>query len=281
MNLAMSQIMDGANFWDAPGHSMGGSNDLPTRKKILTWIGTHDKTFYLPRSPIDPIGVYFSPETRNFGAKEFLESYRGVLILLMQKHLEFQIVTPRTLADFHGQTLVLPDVRALSDAEKSELKSLTGRGARLVINGKDSTGLGESASIVRFADDPGKAYSAALEKDFDQASPESAKEFLASLRGGDAVKLKAGTHVATSISESSEGRVQCFFANFSGLKGGVNPVQTPERGAEVTVKAKTGAKGTFLPFLGEAQEVKGTAHGDEITFTLPAIEKGAVFSYGK
>jgi hypothetical protein len=52
MNLAMSQIMDGANFWDAPGHSMAGSNDLPTRKKIFSWIHAHEKTFYLPRSPV-------------------------------------------------------------------------------------------------------------------------------------------------------------------------------------------------------------------------------------
>jgi hypothetical protein len=34
-NLAMSQVMAGANFWDAPGHSMAGSNDLATRKKIF------------------------------------------------------------------------------------------------------------------------------------------------------------------------------------------------------------------------------------------------------
>jgi hypothetical protein len=88
MNLAMSQVMAGANFWDAPGHSMAGSNDLPTRKKIFDWIQAHEKTFYLPRTPIDPIGVYFSPETRNLYAKDFLESYRGVLILLMQKQAE-------------------------------------------------------------------------------------------------------------------------------------------------------------------------------------------------
>src|SRR5579864_7862639 len=55
MNLAMSEIMAGANFWDAPGHSMAGSNDLPTRKKIFSWIQENEKTFYLPRSPIDPI----------------------------------------------------------------------------------------------------------------------------------------------------------------------------------------------------------------------------------
>src|SRR5437764_6225275 len=35
MNLAMSQVMAGANFWDAPGHSMAGSNDLSTRKRIF------------------------------------------------------------------------------------------------------------------------------------------------------------------------------------------------------------------------------------------------------
>ncbi len=34
-NLAMSQIMAGANFWDAPGHSMAGSNDYATRKKFF------------------------------------------------------------------------------------------------------------------------------------------------------------------------------------------------------------------------------------------------------
>ena len=87
MNLAMSQVMAGANFWDAPGHSMAWSNDLPTRTKIFGWIHEHEKTFYLPRKPIDPIGVYFSPDTRNFSAEEFINSYRGILSLLMQKHL--------------------------------------------------------------------------------------------------------------------------------------------------------------------------------------------------
>ena len=119
MNLAMSQIMDGANFWDAPGHSMAGSNDLATRKKIFSWIKAHEKTFYLPRSPIHPIGVYFSPQTRNYYADEFIRSYRGILILLMQKHLEFQIVTPRTLNQFKGNTLILPNVRVLDDPRRT------------------------------------------------------------------------------------------------------------------------------------------------------------------
>jgi hypothetical protein len=278
-NLAMSQVMAGANFWDAPGHSMAGSNDLPTRKKIFSWIQAHEKTFYLPRTPMDPIGVYFSPETRNFGADEFIASYRGVLILLMQRHLEFQIVTPRTLADFRGQTLVLPDVRVLGDSEKSWLQSFVGQGKNLVVTGADATGIAASAHVARFAACPGKAYNSALEKDFEHAAPDSESAFFESLKGSGAVQIKASTEVATSIARTSDGHINCFFANFAGLRGGSNPIQTPQNGVEVRVSAKSEGKGFFLPFLGEVQPVKGMRQGDTMTFTLPPITRGGVFWY--
>jgi hypothetical protein len=278
MNLAMSQVMAGANFWDAPGHSMAGSNDLPTRKKIFDWIGEHEKTLYLPRSPIDPIGVYFSPETRNMYAEDFLASYRGILILLMQKHLEFQIVTPRTLADFQGKTLVLSDVRVLGQAEKKSLKEFAA-GKRLVVTGTDATELGDVPNVVRMPECPGKAYNLAIEKDFEHSSPDSQREFFASLLGADAVRIKASPQIATSIARTTDGHINCFFANFAGLRGGSNPVQTPQNGVEVTAKAKAEEKGFFLPFLGQVQEVKGERSGDLIRFTLPSITRGAVFWY--
>jgi hypothetical protein len=279
MNLAMSQVMAGANFWDAPGHSMAGSNDLATRKKIFDWIQAHEKTFYLPRSPIDPVGVYFSPETRNFYADDFIASYRGILILLMQQHLEFQIVTPRTLADFHGKTLVLPDVRVLGDNEKKLIHAFVTQGNRLVITGTDATGIDSSQNVKRFPECPGRAYNAALEKDFEQASPDSQQAFFDSLRGGDTVRIKAGAKVATSIARTSDGHINIFFANFTGLHGGSNPVQTPQSGVEVRVTSKGEGRGFFLPFLGEVQIVKGTRRGDSIAFALPPITKGAVFWY--
>src|SRR5579871_6394469 len=277
MNLVMLQIMAGANFWDAPGHSMAGSNDLQTRKKIFDWIKDNEKTFYLPRGPVDPIGVYFSPATRNFYAGDFIASYRGALILLMQKHLEFQIVSPRTLAEFHGKTLVLPDVRVLGDDEKKWLRDYVAGGSRVVVNGTDATGLNKSENVVRYADDPGRAYNAALEKDFDSASPDSQSEFLSKLQGSGAVKIEASPKIATSISRSSDGRIQCFFANFAGLVGGVNPVQTPQSGVKVTVASHTGSKGFFLPYMGTVQPVEGVRSGDSVSFTLPSISKGAVF----
>ncbi|HWZ76385.1 MAG TPA: hypothetical protein VNX87_07590 [Candidatus Sulfotelmatobacter sp.] len=279
MNLAMSQIMAGANFWDAPGHSMAGSNDLPTRKKIFDWIGEHEKTFYLPRGPIDPIGVYFSPETRNLYAEEFLASYRGILILLMQKHLEFQIVTPRTLADFKGKTLVLPDVRVLGDDEKKWLQGFAAQGKTLVITGADATGIASAQNVARFPECPGRAYNAAMEKDFEHASPDSQRVFFDSLRAGNTMRVKAGTQVATSIARTADGHINFFFANFAGLRAKSNPVQTAQSGVEVSVTSKAEGKGFFLPFLGEAQAVKGVRKGDTVTFALPAITKGAVFWY--
>jgi hypothetical protein len=276
MNLAMSQIMAGANFWDAPGHSMAGSNDLPTRKKIFDWIGEHEKTFYLPRAPIDPIGVYFSPETRNLYSEEFLASYRGILILLMQKHLEFQIVTPRTLAEFQGKTLVLPNVHVLGQSERDWLKEFAAA-KRLVVTGADATELGDIPSVVRLRECPGKAYNDAIEKDFEHSSPDSAGEFFASLQGAAAVRIQASPQIATSIARTSDGHINCFFANFAGLRGGSNPVQTPENGIKVTVQAKAEGKGFFLPFLGQVQAVKGERNGDSVRFTLPTITRGAVF----
>src|SRR5437879_13916228 len=103
---------------------MSGSNDLPTRKRIFSWIAKHSDVFYSARKPIARIGVFFSPSTRNYFAKEFIASFRGVMILLLQKHLEYQVVTPRTLASFAGKTLILPDVRVLDDSESGALRDI-------------------------------------------------------------------------------------------------------------------------------------------------------------
>jgi len=66
-----------------------------------------------------------------------------------------------------------------------------------------------------------------------------------------------------------------FFANFKGLRGGINPVQTPEPGATITVHGK--GDGYFLPFLGRAQKLRGESDGARTIFKLPPIQKGGVF----
>ena len=272
-NLAMSEIMTGANFWDAPGHSMAGSNDLPTRRKIFAWIAKHEATFFHPRTPMHPVGVYFSPATRNFFANEFIPSYQGVLILLMRKHVEYQIVTPRTLSDFKGKVVVLPNVRILGDGERAALRSFVSRGGRLVVTGEDATQLPDGPAVAHYPNCPGKAYMQALEQDFSRTMPAQAQNFIAQLEFGAEITIEASASVATHIT-SVDGRPHVFFANFKGLIGEKNPVQTPETGAMLVVSGQ--AIGRFLPFLGEIQTLRGESKNSKTTFLIPPITKGAV-----
>jgi hypothetical protein len=272
-NLAMSQVMVGANFWDAPGHSMAGSNDLTTRKKIFSWIAEHQATFYRPRKPIQPVGVYFSPKTRDYGAADFMSSYRGCLILLMQTHREFQVVTPRTLAEFKGETLVLPDVRELSDVERSALKTLSSAGTRVVITGQNASQLTASPNVTTLPDCPCRAYENSLDANLEKADPERAHDFLTALGRQGSFEITASPLVATSIA-TIDGKPHIFFANFSGLRGGTNPIPSPQK--DITLRLQTQAKVRFLPFLGEVQELRGTREGEVFIYRLPELQRGGV-----
>ncbi|MCB0296798.1 MAG: hypothetical protein KDG51_16515, partial [Calditrichaeota bacterium] len=61
--------------------------------------------------------------------------FRGMMFLLLQTHTEFQIVTPRTRADFAGDALILPDVKCLDDAEIAWLKDYINAGKGLLASG--------------------------------------------------------------------------------------------------------------------------------------------------
>ncbi|MBZ5719268.1 MAG: hypothetical protein LAO03_02700 [Acidobacteriia bacterium] len=269
-NLAMSQVMAGANFWDAPGHSMAGSNDAATRKRIFDWIAEHEAAFYRPRLPMKPVGVYFSPRTRDYFAKDFVASYRGCLILLMQKHWEFQVVTPRNLASFHGDALILPDVRVLSDEERAALRKLAAAGTRIVATGQNSTGL---AGVSTFPDCPCRKYEESLDANLVKADPERAGEFLASLRHEGEIEIVAPPSVATSLA-MVDGKPHVFFANFSGLRGGANAVPSPQSG--VTLRLRRSSRVRYLPFLADVQEIRGEKDGDHTVYRLPAMRRGGV-----
>jgi hypothetical protein len=96
------------------------------------------------------------------------------------------------------------------------------------------------------------------------------------LKPESSVHVLASPAVATSIAQV-QGSPHVFFANFAGLRGGVNPVQTPQTGVRVEVAGLSKTRGFFLPFLGEVSNVEGVAGNRGVTFTLPPIEKGAVF----
>ena len=311
-NLAMAQLAAGTNTWDARGHVMSGSNDIEARKLIFAWMKEHEKTFFLPRQPVRPIGVYFSPKSRDYFAQGFIESYRGILMLLLQSQLEFQIVTPRTLRDFHGDVLILPDARSLGKEELDYVGSYARSRKTLIVTGEtgkyDEKGAGRGSNpvhqLLRITDPtekkvgkkfiyypscPGRAYYAQLRKEFDQQAAAGVweqaefnklrKAFVGEMLEVSglqpAVQVEASPFLAAQIARV-DGKVSVFLANFKGLKSKEIAQQTPEE--NVTIAFSAGGPGTVavLPFLGQVQEVQGTYKDGKVRCKLPAIEKGAV-----
>jgi len=274
-NLAMSEVMAGANFWDAPGHSMAGSNDPATRREILEWIRKNEKSLYGVRKPMQPVGVYFSPKSRDYAPAEFLPAYRGTLVMLLQAHREFAVVTPRTLRDFRGEALILPSAGTLDENEKQSLREFVTRGGRLVITGQNATGIATSGNVRVFDMDPGRAYFEALEKEFSSAPATMPKDFLEAARVKSVINVEAPATLVANQAEV-DGTPHLFLANFGGLVPSKVAVPTPASGVRVSVPASMGQTLVFLPFLGEKQVVQGKRMGERMEFTLPAVERGAV-----
>src|SRR5271157_5558734 len=278
-NLAASEVMAGANFWDAAGHVMSGSNDPATRTEIFQWIEKHEKALYRPRLRMQPVGVYFSPKSRDYEAKEFLPSYRGMLVLLLQRHREFAVVTPRTLKDFRGRVLALPNVSVLDEEEKRELAAFVKTGGKLVVTGKNATGLRGEPQVSEFSNSPEKTYLEGLEKDFADGASRVPSALVDALNVNADVRIAASPYVAANIA-AVDGKTTIYFANFGGLVPDKMGVPAAAQDVEVSVPAGKGETATFLPFLGEEKPVKGRVSGDRMIFVLPPIERGAVVQIG-
>ena len=314
-NLFASQLVAGTNCWDVHGHVMSGSNDIATRKKIFGWIEQHQKTFYNPRTTIDPVGVYFSPRTRDYFCEEFLDSYLGLMSLLMHSHREFQIVTPRTVEDFHGPILALPDARCLSGRELAAIESYAKSGGKLIVTAQtahcDETGkvweanplqrslgirnpaeksIGSSGlRYVYLPDCPGKAYWKALNTEFIKASARGVargqsfqllrQEFDGSviqpLGYAPPVKVEASPFI-TSQTARVNGRIHIFLANFKGLQARKVAKQIPERNVAVTFPPNAGSSAYLLPFLGNVRKLPVETSGGQLCVVIPRIDKAAV-----
>ncbi len=314
-NLALAEVMAGTNVWDAQGHVMSGSNDWETRKEIFKWIANHEKTLYSPRKPIRPIGVYFSPKTRDYFPEELISSYRGMMFLLLQSHLEFQVVTPRNLQEFSGDLLILPDVKCLSRQELDLLESFVRSGKSLMLTG-DTGKFNErrelqienplhkilgiegtsqkqiSTAALKFMYDPkcpGRNYYREVEKSFNdyavqgdyQDAPfnnlrkDFTREISEVFKLKPVVEIYASPYIATQIA-SVGGKIHVFMANFRGLKKNEVAEQTPEKQVKIIFPAKRNSKVYALPFLGEVQEVKGEWNDGKTTCVIPEIKKGMV-----
>jgi hypothetical protein len=275
LNLFMSELMAGANLWDARGHVMSGSNDMATRTEVYHWVATHEDIFGVHREPVGEVGVYFSDTTRNFYSKEFIASYRGVLLLLLQNHIQFRIVTPRTVSSFNGKVLVLPDVRIVNDAESKSIHQFSDQGGSLVMTGQPDAKLNDLSKAHLYPDAPERAYLKSAEADFDHADPALAADLMSTLRVSSGVEVSASRNVVAHVATIGTRRY-IFLANFDGLKPGEIATPRTQRDIEIKLDAHSGSQLHFLPYLGKESVVPSKPAGGGMEFTLPAVERGAV-----
>lgn len=314
-NLMLSNIMAGANCWDAGEYVMSGSNDIETRKDIYGWLAEYERTFYERRTPIRPVGVYFSPKTRNYFAGEFIESYKGIMNLLLQSHTEFQIVTPRTLDAFKGKVLILPDVKCLSQNEIEFFKKFLKDGNGLIITGETGDyyidgakseinplkefldircrGVKNSSNgefkYLYFPLCPGKVYSDLCDYEFNNAAWKGSdvnfafktyrdkfiKELYVQLKYTPDVLIEASPFLVTQIANVNN-KPHVFIANFKGLKGDENGKQVPEEEVKIQFKNLKSGKIYFLPYLGKKVELKSIIDNGGLSCVIPLVEKGGV-----
>ncbi len=275
LNLAMSELMAGANLWDARGHVMSGSNDMVTRTEIFKWVAAHEDIFGVHREPVGEVGVYFSDTTRNIYPREFVEAYRGVLLLLLRNHIQFRIVTPRTVKSFKGKVLVLPDARIVDEAESTAIHSFSKQGGRVILTGDWDPKLNELGNAVRDRTSPGRAYLKAAEADFDHPDLSATSELLQSLGVSDEMTIRASDNVVAHVAMIGARRF-LFIANFDGLKAGEVAIPRAQHDVLVALEARAGARLHVLPFLGKESEIAGKPEGRKMVFTLPVIERGMV-----
>ncbi len=308
-NLMLSNVMAGTNCWDARGHVMSGSNDIDTRREVFKWISENENVFYKPRTPIKPIGIYFSPKSRDYFAGDFMTSYQGMLYMMLQGHVEFEIVTPRTLKEFEGEILILPDVKCISQEEVDILGMLMNSGTGLIATAEtgkyDEAGNKYKTNPVQAMAEqisetgdytyafyvicPGKRYTELCKRDFDQSAwsgkyekskfTVTREQFLSDLTGKFAyepeIKIEASPFISAQMA-LVESRPHVFLANYRGLKKDEVAIQIPEEGIKISFPAKSGANVYFLPYLGEKVQLQTQTQGEQLECVLPAIEKGGV-----
>jgi hypothetical protein len=297
--LSCTQVMAGANYWDAPGHLMAGSNDYLLRKEIFSWIKENEKLLYSPRKSLDPIGVYFSPLTRNYFGDDYIKSYYGILHLLLKNHREYQIVTQRTIKDFSGSILILSDVKIINEDETDIIKQLYKRGINLIITGE--TGyydpirktLDES-NVLKFLNAnedtggkylflpecPGKKYFEKHDTLLIKSFNEQINNFMPKFK--PKYKIKASSSV--SVQQAFLNDKDCLFiTNLKGLKGYSTCSPIIEDKIEVEFESLKAQNIYFIPYLGEKQKIYLDVNHDSmdkgksvISFFLPPIQFGGI-----
>ena len=304
-NLFASQLFSGTNMWDVKGYVMSSTNDMQTRTEVYKWVSDYDDIFYSPRRPIEPISVYFSDITRNYFSEEFINSYRGILNMLIHSHLPFQIVTSRTIDTLSPKILLLPDVKCISYPEAESLKKLAESGTKFFVTGEfatyneDRVGVRDhlqwldqyfnDSNFKRLPNCPGKRYTDFMKEELNNYFGESGNEykmliertkFLEDLESFTSfvaeISIQAPIDLIATTSLNEE-YIYLFLTNVNGICTSGNSEPNTLKLIKVSYDDALGGDEVYLlPFLGVKEKINPQVNGKEINLTIPEIDKGMI-----
>jgi len=148
--LAGVILAEGANYYETRGPSMADSVGADYRQRIFSWTAAHQEALYGGESAA-LVALAYSPRTRDLldqGAGDlyepegapFFREYRQAAATLLRNHIPFDIVildeglSSDRLADY--QTLILPNVPAMSNAEAAVICGFVQGGGEVVSVGE-------------------------------------------------------------------------------------------------------------------------------------------------
>jgi hypothetical protein len=262
-NLACANVLAGTNMWDASRMVMSGSNDIRERKKIYDWIRDNQAMIYSPRTPLGPVGVYFSPESRDYTPETFVDAYTRQVSNLLNDHVEFQIVTPDTLSGFKGRDLYLPEVRCISNDELAGLATLHAKGVML-----------HSSGSFAVADENGDPADGDRGRRLGIAGGLKLLPTEASA-GATSVTVLAPSTVVAHIA-SVNGRPTVWFANWTGLGPKESGAPVPQEGIRIGFPEGIHGRVVEIPFLGKESVLNTTEKDGRMWCILPTLYKGAI-----
>ncbi len=265
--LFASHITAGTNTWDAKGHVMSGSNNPEIRRNVFQWIARNEHTFYDTREPIDPVGVYFSPETRNYYVDAFIPEFKGALFVLALNHREFQIVTPDSLNSFRGRDLIVPLPSKMRPQELEQVRGLKARGIH-VIESKGEFGHFQSLLSEKYAGAAGRGTS-------DPSIQDQITKIAAEWRSEDRVTVKSSPFVIAQIA-SVHNQPYVYLMNLKGLIAKRNLRPSAESETIIDFAGPKDARVFGLPFLGAVSELQSEWVSGKIHVRVPRFDRSSV-----
>lgn len=313
-SLFASQVFSGTNSWDVKNFIMSSSNDYDTRKQIYGWIANNEDIIYSERKPIEPISVYFSDNTRNYFSAEFIDSYRGIINILLQSHLPINIVTSRNINKIKPQFLILPNVKCLSDSEISSFRDLLNNDTKFIITGEfakfdenrkprnkdllselfrnnNTLNNDDINNLNYFKSCAGKVYNDEMNSVFNEQFNNSTNydtlnkirnnfiSHLQSLTGyKPKINIEAPLHLIYNSNVSND-TVYLFLLNVKGICEQCNAKDKLLKNIKITYDNSIDASEVYqIPFFGKKEIIKTTKTKDGFSFVVPEIERGTIIS---